>query len=94
MFKTSEFVVSAVKQEQSPNKQNFNEYVFLGRSNVGKSSLINALCNKKSLARVSANPGKTITLNYYLIDNAFYLVDVPGYGVANRRHDCKFWNLH
>ena len=84
MFNTSEFIISAVKQEQSPNKQNFNEYVFLGRSNVGKSSLINALCNKKNLARVSANPGKTITLNYYLIDNSFYLVDVPGYGFANR----------
>ena len=89
MFKTSEFITSATNLKQSPNKDNFNEYVFLGRSNVGKSSLINTLCNKKSLARVSSNPGKTITLNYYIIDNSFYLVDVPGYGFANRSKDMK-----
>ena len=89
MFKTSEFIISAVSRKQSPNKDNKNEYVFLGRSNVGKSSLINCLCNKKNLARVSSNPGKTITLNYYLIDNSFYLVDVPGYGFANRSKDMK-----
>lgn len=89
MFKTSEFITSATNLKQSPNKDNFNEYVFLGRSNVGKSSLINTLCNKKNLARVSSNPGKTITLNYYIIDNSFYLVDVPGYGFANRSKDMK-----
>ena len=89
MFKTSEFITSATNLKQSPNKDNFNEYVFLGRSNVGKSSLINTLCNKKSLARVSSNPGKTITLNYYIIDNSCYLVDVPGYGIANRSKDMK-----
>lgn len=89
MFKTSEFVTSAVSLKQNPNKDNLNEYVFLGRSNVGKSSLINCLCNKKSLARVSSNPGKTITLNYYFIDSSFYLVDVPGYGFANRSKDMK-----
>lgn len=89
MFKTSEFIISAVSRKQSPNKDNKKEYVFLGRSNVGKSSLINCLCNKKGLARVSSNPGKTITLNYYLIDNNFYLVDVPGYGFANRSKDMK-----
>ena len=89
MFKTSEFITSTVNLNQSPNKDNLNEFVFLGRSNVGKSSLINALCNKKSLARVSSNPGKTITLNYYIIDNSFYFVDVPGYGFANRSKDMK-----
>lgn len=89
MFKTSEFITSATNLKQSPNKDNLSEYVFLGRSNVGKSSLINTLCNKKSLARVSSNPGKTITLNYYIIDNSFYLVDVPGYGFANRSKDMK-----
>ncbi len=89
MFKTSEFIISTVNTKQSPNQENLNEFVFLGRSNVGKSSLINALCNKKSLARVSSNPGKTITLNYYFIDKSFYLVDVPGYGFANRSKDMK-----
>lgn len=89
MFKTSEFIVSAVNKNQSPNKDNLNEYVFLGRSNVGKSSLINCLCNKKNLARVSSNPGKTITLNYYLINKSLFLVDVPGYGFANRSKGMK-----
>lgn len=89
MYKTSEFIISAVNKKQSPNKSNLNEYVFLGRSNVGKSSLINCLCNKKGLAKVSSNPGKTITLNYYLIDKSFYLVDVPGYGFANRSKEMQ-----
>lgn len=89
MFNNSEFIISTVNLNQSPNKNNYNEFVFLGRSNVGKSSLINALCNKKNLARVSSNPGKTITLNYYLIDKSFYLVDVPGYGFANRSKEMK-----
>lgn len=89
MFKNSEFIISTVNNKQCPNKTNLNEYVFLGRSNVGKSSLINALCNKKGLAKVSSNPGKTITLNYYFIDKAFYLVDVPGYGFANRSKNMK-----
>lgn len=89
MFNTSEFIISTTNLSNSPNKTNFNEFVFLGRSNVGKSSLINSLCNKKNLARVSSNPGKTITLNYYLIDKQFYLVDVPGYGFANRSKEMK-----
>lgn len=89
MFNTSEFIISTTNLSNSPNKTNVNEFVFLGRSNVGKSSLINSLCNKKNLARVSSNPGKTITLNYYLIDKQFYLVDVPGYGFANRSKEMK-----
>ncbi len=60
------------------------QFAFSGRSNVGKSSLINTLLNRKSLARVSSEPGKTITVNYYKVDNTFYLVDLPGYGYARR----------
>lgn len=58
------------------------EYAFIGRSNVGKSSLINMLCGKKELARVSNKPGKTQSLNYYLINKTWYIVDLPGYGYA------------
>ncbi len=60
----------------------YPEYAFLGRSNVGKSSLINMLCNKKKLARTSAEPGKTRVINHYLINETWYLVDLPGYGYA------------
>ena len=60
-----------------------------GRSNVGKSSLINTLLGRKSLARVSSSPGKTITINYYGVDNKFYLVDLPGYGYAKRSAESK-----
>ncbi len=60
-----------------------------GRSNVGKSSLINTLLGRKSLARVSSAPGKTITINYYGVDNKFYLVDLPGYGYAKRSMESK-----
>ncbi len=64
-----------------------------GRSNVGKSSLINSLLNRKSLARVSAEPGKTITVNFYDIDKKLYLVDLPGYGYAKRTYeDKKRWS--
>lgn len=63
-------------------KDNRPEYAFIGRSNVGKSSLINMLCDRKNLARTSKQPGKTQHLNYYSIDNTWYLVDLPGYGYA------------
>lgn len=59
-------------------------FLLLGRSNVGKSSFINSLTNRKALARTSGTPGKTIALNYYLINNSFYIVDAPGYGYARR----------
>lgn len=65
------------------------EYAFIGRSNVGKSSLINALLNRKSLARTSSQPGKTQTINYYNINNEFYLVDLPGYGYAKVSKELK-----
>ena len=84
MFEKCQFITSAVKMSQSPNKNNLPEFVFVGRSNVGKSSIINAITKRKLLAKTSSKPGKTITLNYFLIDNDFYLVDVPGYGYASR----------
>lgn len=69
------------------------QIAFSGRSNVGKSSLINKLLNRKSLARVSGEPGKTVTLNYYNVDNSVYLVDLPGYGFARRSDaDIKKWS--
>ncbi len=69
------------------------QIAFSGRSNVGKSSLINSLLNRKSLARVSGEPGKTITVNFYNIDKKLYLVDLPGYGYAKRtKEDQKKWS--
>ena len=83
--------VSAVKKEQYP-KTGYPEFAFVGRSNVGKSSMINKLLNRKSLARVSATPGKTITINFYNIDDTIYLVDLPGYGYAKRaKTDIESW---
>ncbi|UTH92465.1 ribosome biogenesis GTP-binding protein YihA/YsxC [Lactobacillus acidophilus] len=80
-MKSSEYAVSAVKEEQYP-KDNLPEIALAGRSNVGKSSLINTLLKRKNLARTSSQPGKTQTLNFYLVNDDFYLVDVPGYGYA------------
>jgi GTP-binding protein len=77
----SEIVISAVKPEQYPPGQ-LPEIALAGRSNVGKSSLINKLINRKSLARTSQTPGKTQTLNFYLINDSMHFVDVPGYGFA------------
>lgn len=73
--------MSAVNKDQYP-KDDKPIIAFAGRSNVGKSSLINSILNRKSLARVSSSPGKTRTINYYLINEKFYLVDLPGYGYA------------
>jgi len=73
--------ISAVKPNQYP-KTSFPDLAFAGRSNVGKSSLINKLLNRKSLARVSAKPGKTATINFYNIDDCINFVDLPGYGFA------------
>jgi GTP-binding protein len=78
---TAEFVLGAVNLRQLP-KDGLSEVAFLGRSNVGKSSFINKLCNRKSLARPSSEPGKTREMNYYLINKQFYFVDLPGYGYA------------
>ncbi|MFC0270200.1 ribosome biogenesis GTP-binding protein YihA/YsxC [Metabacillus herbersteinensis] len=78
---SSDIVTSAVKPDQYPNEQ-FPEIALAGRSNVGKSSFINKLLNRKSLARISSKPGKTQTLNFYLINEMLSFVDVPGYGFA------------
>ncbi len=75
-------------QKQFP-KDPRPEIALSGRSNVGKSSLINTMLNRKSLARVSSAPGKTITINYYDIDKKFFLVDLPGYGYAKRSKESK-----
>lgn len=80
-IKQSEFITSAVKRSQYPEDMR-NEIAFVGRSNVGKSSIINALTNRKKLAKVSQTPGKTRLVNFFLINNDFYLVDLPGYGYA------------
>ncbi|MBQ8046396.1 MAG: YihA family ribosome biogenesis GTP-binding protein [Prevotella sp.] len=82
-IKTSEFVVSASKVTMCP-KDIKPEYAFIGRSNVGKSSLINMLCNHKGLAKTSATPGKTLLINHFIINKEWYLVDLPGYGYAKR----------
>jgi len=81
IIKESEYITSLVDIKKLGDS-NLKEIAFFGRSNVGKSSLINALTNRKNLARTSANPGKTQTLNFYLINKQFYLVDFPGYGYA------------
>ena len=67
----------------------YNEVAFAGKSNVGKSSLINVLINRKSLARISSQPGKTQTINFYNVNDAMYLVDLPGYGYANANIEIK-----
>ena len=76
-----EFVGSFEHESQCP-KTGLPEYAFIGRSNVGKSSLINALTGRKNLARISSTPGKTQTINYFLVNQSWYLVDLPGYGYA------------
>ena len=80
-FKNSTFVKSTPTKKERPSEL-FSEVLIVGKSNVGKSSLINTLCTKKALAYTSSKPGHTRLLNYYNIDNAFYLVDAPGYGYA------------
>lgn len=80
-IKQSEFIISAVKRNQYP-VDGRAEIAFVGRSNVGKSSIINSLTNRKKLAKVSGTPGKTRLVNFFLINNDFYLVDLPGYGYA------------
>ncbi len=80
-IKKVEFIKSVARIEDCP-KPFYPEIAFIGRSNVGKSSLINLLCNNKKLAKVSETPGKTKTINHYLVNGNWYLVDLPGYGFA------------
>ena len=82
-IKTSAFTISSPTIEKCPNDTK-PEYAFIGRSNVGKSSLINMLCNHKGLAKTSSTPGKTLLINHFIINNEWYLVDLPGYGYAKR----------
>lgn len=82
-IKSAEFVISNTDVRKCP-EGNKPEYAFIGRSNVGKSSLINMLTNKKGLAMTSQTPGKTLLINHFLINNEWYLVDLPGYGFAQR----------
>lgn len=82
-IKKSEFVISSAKLAQCP-KDDKMEFAFIGRSNVGKSSLINALCNHKNLAKTSSTPGKTLLINHFRINDSWYIVDLPGYGFAKR----------
>ena len=80
-IKQADYVLTAVYKDQYPT-EGLKEIAFVGRSNVGKSSLINLLTNNKKLARTSGQPGKTRTINYFLINKEFYFVDLPGYGYA------------
>ncbi|MBP3756765.1 MAG: YihA family ribosome biogenesis GTP-binding protein [Prevotella sp.] len=82
-IKKSVFTVSSSQLSQCPNDSKA-EYAFIGRSNVGKSSLINMLCNHKNLAKTSSMPGKTLLINHFLINDEWFLVDLPGYGYAKR----------
>lgn len=83
VIKKAEFTLSAPTVNMCP-KDTKPEYAFIGRSNVGKSSLINMLTNNRKLAKTSATPGKTLLINHFIINNEWYLVDLPGYGYAKR----------
>lgn len=85
---SAKFIISNTDVKKCP-KDNKNEYAFIGRSNVGKSSLINMLTRKKSLAMTSATPGKTMLINHFLINDSWYLVDLPGYGYAQRGKESR-----
>ncbi len=90
-IKEAEFITSSVMESQCPKPQ-LPEYAFIGRSNVGKSLLTNMLTGNKKLAKVSGSPGKTITMNHFLINKTWYLVDLPGYGFAKRsKTERKKW---
>lgn len=82
-IKSAEFSLSAPMVSMCPNDTK-PEYAFIGRSNVGKSSLINMLCRNKKLAKTSSTPGKTLLINHFIINKEWYLVDLPGYGFAKR----------
>ncbi len=88
LIKSAEFVMSNSDVAKCP-KNRLPEYAFIGRSNVGKSSLINMLTNKKSLAKTSGRPGKTQLINHFLINNNWHLVDLPGYGYARVSKNAK-----
>ncbi|MBT8196649.1 MAG: YihA family ribosome biogenesis GTP-binding protein [Bacteroidia bacterium] len=93
IIKHAKFIKSSNHYSQCP-AENMPEYAFVGRSNVGKSSLINMLVNHKNLAKTSGTPGKTTLINHYLVNDNWYLVDLPGYGFAKASKDSrKKWEL-
>lgn len=81
-IKQADFVKSAVYEKDYPEQLNNMEFAFVGRSNVGKSSLINSITGRKKLAKTSKTPGRTQLINYFKINNEFFIVDLPGYGFA------------
>ena len=83
LIKSAEYTISSARVEQCP-AGTLPEFAFIGRSNVGKSSLINMLTGRERLAKTSATPGKTVLINHFLINGAWYVVDLPGYGYAKR----------
>ena len=87
-IKSAKFIISNTDVNKCPS-DNKREYAFIGRSNVGKSSLINLLTGEKSLAMTSATPGKTMLINHFLINDSWYLVDLPGYGYAQRGKESR-----
>lgn len=93
IIKSAEFIQSNTRVDQLPSPDK-PEYAFIGRSNVGKSSLINALTNRKNLAKTSQTPGKTQLINHFLINEEWFLVDLPGYGFAKTsRTNRKAWEI-
>ena len=93
VIRKATFLQSNTKIDKLPSA-NKPEYAFIGRSNVGKSSLINMLTNKRQLAKTSSTPGKTITINHFIINDEWYLVDLPGYGFAQRsKKDRESWKV-
>ena len=95
IIKSADFFISSGRADQCPQDSKLPEYAFIGRSNVGKSSLINMLTGRKALAKTSSTPGKTMLINHFIINNERYLVDLPGYGFARRgkKEMEKFRNL-
>ncbi len=87
-IKSSEYIISNTDVRKCP-EGNKPEYAFIGRSNVGKSSLINMLTNHSGLAKTSSTPGKTLLINHFLINGEWYIVDLPGYGYAQRGKSCR-----
>lgn len=81
MIKNAQYIISSPDVKDCP-QSTLPEYAFIGRSNVGKSSLINMLCRNPKLAKTSQKPGKTLLINHFLVDNTWHLVDLPGYGFA------------
>ena len=92
-IKSAKFIISNSEISKCPQSL-IPEYAFIGRSNVGKSSLINSLCNKKKLAKTSSRPGKTQLINHFLINENWHLVDLPGYGYARVSKIQKKYSKH